>query len=142
MRARKVNPELIDEDNPEWTAADFARAIPFSDLPKAEQKMLLGLKGATIKHVSDAEHEAQKKRRQGERGKQVAPTKKMVTMRLSADVLEHFRATGPGWQTRIDEHLKKWIKSQSKRPAPRVVRPAVASRKKPRASKAAGTAAA
>jgi len=140
MRARKVNPELIDEDNAEWTAADFDRAIPFSALPKAKQKRLLSLKGASIKHVSDAEHEAHKKRRQGERGKQVAPTKRMVTMRLSAEVLEHFRATGPGWQTRIDEYLKKWIKSQTKRPAPRVSRPAAASRKKPPASKSARTA--
>jgi uncharacterized protein (DUF4415 family) len=142
MRARKVNPELIDDDNPEWTAADLARAIPFSALPKSEQKMLLSLKGATIKHVSDAEHEAQKKRRQGERGKQVAPTKRMVTMRLSADVLEHFRATGPGWQTRIDEYLKKWIKSNAKRAAPRVVRPAEASRKKTTTIKSARKAAA
>jgi uncharacterized protein (DUF4415 family) len=142
MRVRKVNPERVDEDNPEWTAADFARAIPFSALPKSEQKMLLSLKGTTVRHVSDAEHEAQRKRRQGERGKQVAPTKKMVTMRLSADVLEHFRATGPGWQTRIDEYLRKWIKSQTKRPAPRVVSPTVASRKKPPTIKAARKAAA
>jgi len=142
MRAKKVNPELIDADNPEWTAADFARAVPFSALPKAEQKMLLSLKGATIKHVSDAEREAQKKRRQGERGKQVTPTKMMVTMRLSADVLEHFRATGPGWQTRIDEYLKKWVKSQTKRSATRVVRPAVPKRKKPTTVKSARKAAA
>jgi uncharacterized protein (DUF4415 family) len=142
MRARKVNPELIDKDNPEWTAADFARAIPFAALPKAEQKMLLGLKGAIIEHVTDAEHEAQKRRRQGERGKQVAPTKKMVTMRLSADVLEYFRATGPGWQTRIDEYLKKGIKNKIKRPVPRVARPAVASRKKPTTIKAGRRAAA
>ena len=33
--------------------------------------------------------------------------KKSVHLRLSPDVLEWFRATGPGWQTRIDEALRK-----------------------------------
>jgi len=105
---------LIDDDGEvrELTTADFKRMVPFSALPKDEQAMLREL------------GEQAKKRRQGERGKQVAPTKQLVSLRLSADVLEHFRATGPGWQTRIDEHLKKLIKAK------RVARPAVASRKK------------
>lgn len=29
-----------------------------------------------------------------------------TTIRLSADVLEHFKADGPGWQTRIDAALR------------------------------------
>ena len=29
-----------------------------------------------------------------------------TTLRLDADVLEKFKATGPGWQTRINEVLK------------------------------------
>lgn len=33
--------------------------------------------------------------------------KEKVTLRLSPDVLAFFRAQGPGWQTRIDETLKK-----------------------------------
>ncbi len=33
--------------------------------------------------------------------------KEKLTIRLSHDVVEHFRATGPGWQGRIDEALKK-----------------------------------
>ncbi|MCS0503607.1 BrnA antitoxin family protein [Ancylobacter sp. GSK1Z-4-2] len=43
------------------------------------------------------------------RGRQKAPTKEAVKLRLSPDVLAHFRATGPGWQTRIDETLKRAI---------------------------------
>ncbi|WP_081791456.1 BrnA antitoxin family protein [Paracoccus yeei] len=30
-----------------------------------------------------------------------------TTIRLSPEVLDHFRAGGPGWQTRIDETLRK-----------------------------------
>mgnify|MGYP005810242363 CR=1 FL=1 len=37
----------------------------------------------------------------------VAEPKVPVQIRLSADVVAHFRATGPGWQTRIDETLRK-----------------------------------
>ena len=33
-------------------------------------------------------------------------TKERITIRLSADVLEQFRATGAGWQTRIDLALR------------------------------------
>ncbi len=33
--------------------------------------------------------------------------KQAVKLRLDADVLAHFRATGPGWQTRINAALRK-----------------------------------
>lgn len=36
--------------------------------------------------------------------------KQAVSLRLSADVLEYFRSTGDGWQTRIDEALRKVAK--------------------------------
>lgn len=36
----------------------------------------------------------------------LAQPKVSTTIRLDADVLEKFRATGPGWQTRINEILK------------------------------------
>ena len=40
-------------------------------------------------------------------------TKERITIRLSAEVLEHFRAQGKGWQTRVDEALKEYIASHS-----------------------------
>ncbi|MBV8978817.1 MAG: BrnA antitoxin family protein [Alphaproteobacteria bacterium] len=43
------------------------------------------------------------------RPKSAAP-KKSVHLRLSPDVLTYFRKTGPGWQTRIDETLRKAAK--------------------------------
>ncbi len=72
----------------EMTSADFARAKPFSGLPKRLQAKL---------------------RKVGQRGPQVAPKKKLVSLRLSANVLAHYKATGPGWQTRIDETLKRAV---------------------------------
>jgi uncharacterized protein (DUF4415 family) len=37
--------------------------------------------------------------------KQKAPTKTLVSLRLSPEVIQHFKASGPGWQTRIDSTL-------------------------------------
>jgi len=41
--------------------------------------------------------------------KSAAP-KEAVSLRLDSDVLEHFRATGPGWQSRINAALRKVAK--------------------------------
>jgi uncharacterized protein (DUF4415 family) len=75
-----------DRDNPEWTAYDFKKAKPASELPPE----VLAAFPRT-------------------RGPQKTPTKVAVSLRLSSEVVEHYRATGPGWQTRIDEALKKMI---------------------------------
>ena len=37
------------------------------------------------------------------------PNKQAVSIRLSPDVLAAFRATGKGWQTRIDEALRQHL---------------------------------
>ena len=36
-----------------------------------------------------------------------------TTIRLSSDVSAAFRATGAGWQTRIDAALKDWLRTHS-----------------------------
>jgi uncharacterized protein (DUF4415 family) len=51
--------------------------------------------------------------RRGKRGPQKAPTKKLVSLRLSPEVIHHFRSTGPGWQTRIDETLARAIRKRA-----------------------------
>lgn len=52
-------------------------------------------------------------KRRGERGPQKAPTKQRITIRLSAEVVREFRASGAGWQTRMDRALKEWLKEHS-----------------------------
>ena len=47
--------------------------------------------------------------RRGGRPRTDAP-KKAVNIRLDPDVLAHFRASGPGWQTRINAILRKAAK--------------------------------
>ncbi len=38
-----------------------------------------------------------------------APAKASVMIRLSNDVLQRFRAGGPGWQARLDAALREWL---------------------------------
>lgn len=86
---KKPNPELIDTDNPEWTAQDIKTAMPFASLPATLQAKL------------------------GGRGPQKTPRKVSTTIRLSPDVVQAFRAAGDGWQTRIDAALKDWLRTHS-----------------------------
>ncbi len=92
------NPELIDADNPEWTAEDFARARPASQvLPelfssKTAQALLRP------------------------RGRPPATqVKERITIRLDPDVLAAFRATGRGWQTRVNDAMREWVKTHTTR---------------------------
>lgn len=76
--------DLADVESPELTDDQLAQAKPFA--------LVLPDLAASI--------------RRG-RGPNRAPTKKLVSLRLSADVIAHFKAQGPGWQTRIDETLRR-----------------------------------
>jgi hypothetical protein len=40
IEIKRPNPELIDDENPEWTEEDFAKAVPFAGLPADLQKLL------------------------------------------------------------------------------------------------------
>jgi uncharacterized protein (DUF4415 family) len=85
---KQPNPELVDDENPELTDEWFRRAVPFSGLPESLQTKLRGRPKAAV-------------------------TKERITIRLSQEVVERFRASGDGWQTRMDAALKDWLKSHS-----------------------------
>jgi uncharacterized protein (DUF4415 family) len=53
-------------------------------------------------------------RKPGQRGSQKSPTKESVTIRFSRDVLDFFRESGSGWQTKIDNALKDWVAHHKK----------------------------
>lgn len=35
--------------------------------------------------------------------------KRQITLRLDPDIVEHFKATGKGWQTRLNDTLRKAV---------------------------------
>ncbi|HLB31755.1 MAG TPA: BrnA antitoxin family protein [Gammaproteobacteria bacterium] len=51
----------------------------------------------------------------GVRGPQKMPTQERITIRLSREVVEQFRESGEGWQTRMDTALREWLKNHSPR---------------------------
>jgi uncharacterized protein (DUF4415 family) len=71
-------------DNPKLTDEQISRAMPFAEaLPELAGSIRRG------------------------RGPNKAPTKKLVSLRLSGEVIEKYKAGGPGWQSRIDQDLRR-----------------------------------
>ncbi len=84
----KPNPELIDHELPELGDDFFARARPAAAV----------MGEAFMERV----------RRPG-RPRSEAP-KVEVKIRLDANVVEHLRETGKGWQTRVNAELAKAVR--------------------------------
>lgn len=40
-------------------------------------------------------------------------TKEQVAIRFDRDVLDTFRSVGPGWQTRMNDALRDWLKTHT-----------------------------
>ncbi|WP_316207251.1 BrnA antitoxin family protein [Bradyrhizobium sp. SZCCHNR3118] len=98
----KFDPAIHDE-NPEWTAADFAKARPAAEVLPAD--LLTQFKAKVGRPRSES-------------------PKVPVKIRLDSAVVEALRATGDGWQTRINDMLKAKIvrgkvKFDSPKPAAR-----------------------
>ncbi len=81
---------VIDADGEvgDLSEVDPALFKPFSALPATLQAKLRGRPKAAV-------------------------TKERITIRLSPDVVQTFRATGDGWQTRVDAALRDWLKTHS-----------------------------
>jgi uncharacterized protein (DUF4415 family) len=46
-------------------------------------------------------------------GSRKASPKKQTTIRFDPDVLERLKATGRGWQTRVNDAMRDWLKTHS-----------------------------
>jgi uncharacterized protein (DUF4415 family) len=62
--------------------------------------------------LTDAEWEAVKPRRRIGRPPFTKPLKVSTTIRFDADVLAALKATGPGWQTRVNDALRAYVAAQ------------------------------
>jgi uncharacterized protein (DUF4415 family) len=56
---------------------------------------------------------AELRRARGQRGRQKAPRKIATAIRLSPEVAAFFKAGGRGWETRIDEALREYVKEHT-----------------------------
>jgi uncharacterized protein (DUF4415 family) len=86
LRETGANSTWVDPDDaPEWTDEMFERA----DLYHGDKLVRRGRPPS-------------------------ANPKKALKLRIDADVVEHFRATGPGWQTRINDTLRRAAKLKAR----------------------------
>ena len=46
------------------------------------------------------------------RGAQKAPTKEMISLRVDREVLAAYRASGPGWQARMNDALRAGLRGR------------------------------
>ncbi len=77
-----MRPEL-DDDAPDLSTPEWREKFDRADLYHGDKSIRRG------------------------RPPQGAVPKEAIKLRIDADVLAHFRATGPGWQTRINEALRR-----------------------------------
>jgi uncharacterized protein (DUF4415 family) len=79
---KKPDPCMTDDENPEWTDEDFKRAVP-----------------ARLSHPDLVEA--------WEREKGLPrPVQQVISIRIDQDVLATFKATGKGWQKRMNAALR------------------------------------
>lgn len=78
--------EMIAADPDDWEADEFSKPLT------AEQALPAGF------------HAEVKRRARGPGRK---PSKEIVSLRLDPDVVAAFKADGPGWQSRVNDALRK-----------------------------------
>ena len=73
-------------DNPPLTEQEMKQARPFKDaFPEIAEKMERAIRGRP----------------------KAEQTKMPVTIRLDPDIVDHYKATGKGWQSRMNDDLRK-----------------------------------
>lgn len=75
-------------DNPEWTEEGFKNARPFAEVFPDLAESIRRARGRPA----------------------VEKPKRQISLRLDPDVIDAFKATGKGWQGRINEALRKAAK--------------------------------
>lgn len=80
-----------DKDSPQFTREMMKRSLRFQQLPQGLQQ--------TLRAIQDGRKK---------------PNKVAVSIRLSQDVVDQLRASGSGWQSRVDEALRTWLRDSQK----------------------------
>lgn len=82
-------------DNPELTDEELAEGRPFREVFPELAKSIEEQLART-------------------RGKQKSPTKELISLRVDRDILAAYRATGPGWQKRMNDALRAYRPATAK----------------------------
>ena len=93
-------PETVDDPDGPYDPNDYAAVEAYWSRPDV------------IVSQSFEEHREKLAARK-KRGPNKRPKKEQVAIRYSHDVLAAFRATGRGWQTRMDNALREWVETHA-----------------------------
>jgi uncharacterized protein (DUF4415 family) len=102
-KAREALAAMTDEEDKAVTEG----ALADPDARPLDEERLARMRPASAADVADI------KRRLRGRPRLQDP-KRLVSLRLDPDVVARFRATGPGWQSRINEVLREHLPKVSK----------------------------
>jgi hypothetical protein len=103
QQAIAAAPDTVNDPNTPYNPNDAAEVAIF-------------WKGASVTHgggVAAVTAALAARRKPGQRGLGKRPPKVAINIRLSPEVLDAFKSTGDGWQTKVDGALKKWLKEHS-----------------------------
>lgn len=98
MNANKpasTNTWVDHDDAPEWTGADFDQA-----------RWKIGARDVSAEEGKTAFKVALRRGRPP-----AAQVKQTLTVRYDAEIIAAFRSTGRGWQTRMNDALRDWLKA-------------------------------
>jgi uncharacterized protein (DUF4415 family) len=92
------------DSRPHWVDPDDAPELDDAFFERGQWKM-------GEREVSREAGQAAARKALGRGRPKAAHTKRALTVRYDEDVIEAFRATGPGWQTRMNDALRDWLES-------------------------------
>jgi len=91
----KMPPVVFDDENPEWTKDDFARALRGDQIPEHIRAAFPKMRGRPTGSIK-------------------ADAKVQVSLRIDPDVLAAFKAGGTGWQSRMNAALRAAMPKKQK----------------------------
>ena len=92
---------LIDDDEiPELTDADFAKMVPFSELPPDLQHTLREIQRGNVTFRPDPVSNSNSNSNSDA---------EQVPVNVSRSVVERFQASGTEWESKVDAALRQWL---------------------------------
>lgn len=100
----------MNGSTPKTYSLDELKALPSeTDWERVRREAREGIEPEFDEDSPDASELMRAELEKRRRGRPAGSNKVSTTVRFDRDVLEAFRSTGRGWQTRINDALREWL---------------------------------